>query len=419
MSLALVKKPRPVIKILDNLNHYLAVAVAFFIPISTTMTDICFIGAVVLSLFTGNWQGKWSAIKASRIAFYFLAFFAVFVMGVIYTSAPAKDVSEILVKYGRLVFAVLLIPLFVEEKWRRFAIYAFLSAMVLTLLLSYIKYFGWFGVKQQADVSVFKDHIQQNFLMAFSCYFLALYIVKHRKFRWINCLILILAIHNTLFISEGRSGYVVLVALLLLFVWQMFRWRGLILGTFAAVTLLSTAFLFSNAFSARMQAIGSEFQEYVQGYRNTSIGLRMSYDFSSIQLIKKHPIIGTGTGSFETEYNKLFVQNVKRTTNPHNEYFNIMVQLGSVGLLFLLAIFYVTWRYSNDLPLEYKCVAQALTLVMMIGSCINSWLMDTTEGHFYVYFMALCFAALMQRKSDATIVRDSTIPSPFPLQGEG
>jgi O-antigen ligase len=399
VSVARVKNLRPVSKFLDDLSHYLAIAVAFFIPISTTLTDISFIGAVILSLFTGNWQGKWSAIKASRIAFYFLAFFALCVIGISYTSAPFKDVSEILLKYGRFVFAVLLIPLFVEEKWRKWAIYAFLAAMVLTLFLSYVKYFGWFGVKpQKLDVSIFKDHIQQNFLMAFSCYFLALYIIKHRNYWWIIGPLLVLAVHNTLFLSQGRSGYVVLIALMLLFVWQMFRWKGLILGTIAAVTLLGAAFLFSNAFSARMQAIGSEFQEYVQGYRNTSIGMRMSYDLTSIEMIKKHPIIGTGTGSFETEYNKLFVQNVKRTTNPHNEYFNVMVQLGSVGLIFLLIIFYMTWRFSKDLPLQYKYVAQALTVVMIIGSCINSWLMDTTEGHFYVYFMALCFGAMLKQK---------------------
>ena len=80
-----------------------------------------------------------------------------------------------------------------------------------------------------------------------------------------------------------------------------------------------------------------------------SVGLRINYSINSFDVIKKHPIIGVGTGDFPVEYSKINQINspaLPNTTNPHNMYTLILMQLGLVGLISMLSIFYYQIKLS-------------------------------------------------------------------------
>ena len=77
--------------------------------------------------------------------------------------------------------------------------------------------------------------------------------------------------------------------------------------------------------------------------KNTSVGLRISMALNSYEIIKDNYIIGVGTGDFRNEYKKINQKNtpqLENSTNPHNMYNLILVQLGLVGLISFLSIFY-------------------------------------------------------------------------------
>jgi O-antigen ligase len=386
---------------LDLVARCFAVAFAFFLPLSTTFSDICFISAVFFSVIAGPLRQKFAMIKQTPVCYLFLGLFLLLFIGTFYSRLAFTEAFDFFSKYDKLLFAVLLLPLFAEEKWRKYAIYAFLVAMIVTLLLSYSKYFGWTNYKEkfQDSSSVFRNHIEQNFLMAFACYFLALQWTVQQRFRWVTVILLILALVNTLFINEGRSGYLLVVILMALFVWQTLRWRGLFVGTIAILILLFGAYFSSSTFQARVQSLGSDWSQYMQGHLwTTSLGQRVSYDKASLEIIRQHPVIGIGTGSFSDEFHRLNPLATVASDNPHNEYFNIATQLGFVGLLLLLAMFATIFYDSKNLPLYYRRLVRAVTLAIMIGSLFNSWIMDTTEGHFFVYFVMVCFGARRSAK---------------------
>jgi O-antigen ligase len=375
-----------------------AVITAFVIPLSTSLTGIFFILTIALYYLAGGWQEKFLFIVQDRVALYLLLFFACFLVGILYTTAPLSDAISMVSKYDKLLFAVLLLPLFREEKWRNYALNAFLVAIGILLFFSYLKYFGMiqYGIKY-GPVEIFKGHIAFNFLMSFAAYVLVYKIIKLDGWpRWALVIFLVLIFYNVFFMTTARSGYAVFAGLMVLFLIQRLRWQGLLVSLISLVVLFGGVFLFSSVFKERAHAIVSDVQEYKTN-EVTSIGLRMSFVKNSLQLIKAHPVFGTGTGSFKTEYANIQPPPVVKTHNPHNEYLHIGVQFGVFGLILLLLNFAMQLWNSRLLPEPFNGIAQAVVISIMLGSLANSWLLDTTQGHFYAYFIALTFACLPGR----------------------
>jgi len=382
-------------------SQILAVMTAFFLPLSTTLTGVFFVFTVATNLAAGNWRDKFAMILHNRIAVGFLIFFALFVVGLSYTQAPFADALYILSKYDKLLFAALLMPIFREEKIRNYALNAFILAVVIALLCSYLKAFGvikygaWYG-----PVEIFKGHISFSFLMGITAYLAALNFteVKNIFYKIVLVVLVILIIYEILFLGTGRSGYFVLFGLVVLFCVQKSGWRGLIVGCVSVAILVSISWILPGRFKEKMHDFHSDVVTY-QVDPQTSVGARMAFVEHSFSLIRAHPFFGSGTGSFKSQYNNLSGVDKVRTTNPHDEYIHIAVQFGAVGIIILLSLFGMQLWYSRFLPQQMGWIAQAVVIAIIIGCFANSWLLDTTPGHVYVFFMALTFASLKNGKT--------------------
>ena len=377
---------------LEKSSELLTIALAFFIPLSTSIAGILLPLAAVCGLFTQRFHNTLALLLRTPWIKTALFLFVLFGIAISYSSAPFSDALHTLVKYSRLLLMVLLIPSFSNRLCRKYAILGFLTAITITLILSYLQFFGVPHLPHQyGQAAIFKDRIQTNFLMAFSFYlFFQIFIdlmlskahrpLKYFRLRQVVLLTLcMLTLSNILFLSDGRSGYIIFSLLVLLLGWQKIKWRGILSASIFLTLTLSIAFILSDNFHDRMLLVNQDIKSYQQGNSKTSVGLRLAFIKNSAKLIAKHPLVGTGTGSY--------------AINPHNEYLNIGVQLGLPATFILLLLFYLQWRDSERLPTQYKEIAQAVILAIGIGCLGNSWLMDTTEGHFYAMFMALCFAA--------------------------
>ena len=376
-----------------------AVLIAPAIVLSTSATNILFLTTVVFNLAAGKWRTKFNQITYNPIVIIFFLFYALFIVGALYSTAPWPDVWLMLRKYAKFFLAILFLPLFTEAKWRNYAINAFLAAIFIMLLASYLKSFGWlsFGAGYGV-VEIFKRSIEFNFLMAFAAYLCLIKIVTRRHFRWLWGIFFVLIVQTILFRSTGRSGYFVFLGLMGLFFWQKLSWRGLFIVMFGVLVLFGLTFSFSPVYKDRIRIAFNEAKTYQQN-DDTSVGIRMAFVENGLRLIKANPIFGTGTGSFAQEYTIAYPDHPSRAyRNPHNEYIHITVQFGILGLLVLLLLFGVPIWYSRLLPQELQYIVRGAVLGIALGCLANSWLLDTTEGHFYAYFTMLAFAALPRTK---------------------
>ncbi|MFU8798117.1 MAG: O-antigen ligase family protein [Gammaproteobacteria bacterium] len=362
--------------------------IAFSIPISTVAVNVGFAFLGLYFAFSGNYQKKWRLLARHPIVLTTTFLFILLGVGTLYSAANIHDAANVWWKYRKLLYPILLIPFLQNRQWRRWVLGIFIAAMMLTLSVSFID-----------SNLVFKNHIAQNFLMAFTAYLLlqiAFHIKNNPLWQSLAALSALLAICNILFFVEGRTGYVVLTALLILTAWQYFHWKGIALGLVSAMLLLTFAFATSNKFHQRVLHTVNEIQTYKTSNAITSAGLRLEFYKKTIQIIQKNPLLGQGTGSLAKSYAALVTDKTGassiKTHNPHNEYLMLTAQIGIIGLGIFLYLLFQLWKYSYQLPLFERHIAQGVIVAFVVGCTLNSMLLDFTEGHWFIFFIALLYA---------------------------
>ena len=381
-------------------SHWSAVVFAFFLPLSTGLMNVFFVLAFASNIVAGDWRNKWRSIKQIRVAMWSLLFFAFMLLSVSYSHGSTSHIIYSLKHYSHLLLGATLLPLFIEHKWRQRAMVAFFIAMFVVTVFSYFVYFNiWYHGYRGDVAAVFKSHIEISFLLAFTVYILAIMFVHNKQHRWWLGPWMILILYNLLFMNSGRTGYVVITALTILFVCQQFNWRKLLFVMMLLSSVMWLSYHFSPTFYGRVVAVSQNIAQFDQGKNNTPVGLRLTFLQSSIKLAKQHPIFGTGIGSFFQDYSELNPTLHTAAQEPANEYLNVLVQFGALGLALLLILFIIHWRDSHLLPKPWNWLAGGVVVSFAVGCFFNSWLIATTEGHFYSFFVALLFASFLDTKS--------------------
>ena len=129
--------------------------------------------------------------------------------------------------------------------------------------------------------------------------------------------------------------------------------------------------------------------------KTTPVGLRINFTINSWEIIKQNPIIGIGTGDFPTEYKKINLINspeLINTSNPHNMYILVLVQLGIVGLLSMLSIFYYQIKLSFNNPSRFiRDFGIALPLLFLLIMLSDSYLLGHYTGLLFVFFSSFLY----------------------------
>ena len=376
-------------------RRVLVILIGLAIPISTALTNVLCPLAILLLLAEGQYQQKFNILSRHPLTVIALLLFAVMSFGFLYTPVSWIEAGLMLDKYRELLYIPLFILLFADEKTRRWGLYAFLSAMGITLLLSYwMTLTGWsIGKGTPQNAFVFKNYITQGLLLALAAYFLAVYAWQQQRRYWL--IIILLALYNILFLSEGRTGYLIVFCLILLFAYQTYRLRGLIVGSLLLVLLSGLIYSYSDVVKKRLDSVSANIHNYQQGETDTSIGLRLEFYKNSLVLIAQSPLWGHGTGSFCYEYQQLAQpQGITATTNPHNEYLMIGVQWGLIGMGLFIYLLYQLGLLAVYLPPPQSWMAQGLVVTIAVGCLVNSLLLDTTEGHLFAYLIGVLVGGL-------------------------
>lgn len=380
---------------LNQITGYLAALTALTIPLSTTLTGILFYLIPVLVLCTTSTRPLLSLLWTTPATRINLLAFLGMLLALTYTTAAWPEAIHGLMKYDKLLLGVFFLPIFADPRWRDWAIRGFLAALTLIWLAGAIRYFTGapLGHPEYGPMLFFKDRIQTSFTMAIGAYITAVLCLEDtRSTRWIyGCYAILCSI--ALFAIEGRSGYVVFVVLMTWLGWRFLPGKLRLLAIFIPILILLGATLASPIFQYRMQEALDNLREYAHGQHISSVGLRVGYLTNAIPLIAQHPVLGTGTGSFSQTY---AAAPGVRTDNPHNQYIHIAIQWGILGVCVFLIMLLIHWRNSRTCPAPWQRMLEGMVLAMAVGSCANSWLLDTMEGHAYVFFLALCLGSSLR-----------------------
>ena len=386
-----------------------AIALGLTIPISVALDNLL-LGVVLVSwLAAGRYRQRVAAAFRNRMAVASAALFGLLAIGISFSHAPAADAVKALGKYADLAFVPIFVSLFHDERARRRARLALAFSLLLTLVLSCLAWMGVFGdsvlmVGDRGNPVVFKQYLTHSLLMSFAALLFLQLALSARsslgKAGWGAAAAL--AAVNVILMVQGRTGQLILVALALYWAYSVWRWRGALAAVAVAAILAAALALGLTAAGDRVMQAFAEWSAWKPGQATqTSVGMRLEFYRNSLELVREHPVIGTGTGSFS----KVYAARVAGTPmapsdNPHNEYLNVAVQLGLVGVAALLYLFYCGFRYAPMLPTSAEQhLARGLMIAFVLGSLMNSLLLDHTEGLFFAWLTGLLYAGLKPPRS--------------------
>lgn len=391
----------------DRTAPWIAVAIGFSIPISTALDNLLVAALLLCWIASGRYRARLATLRANPFVVLPCGLYLVYLAGSLYSVGDARAVVHALDKAAVILLIPVLISLSPAQEIRDRALYAFMAAILLTLVLSFLLWMGVVleggegsiikGVRQ--DPSVFKKHITHGTLIAFGA--LAFALMARNAVRpaakALLALVAALAAFNVLFMVHGRTGQFVLIALVLYILLSWLRWRGLLAAAVAGMAIAGMVYLVpSSSLHERVMATIAEIEDWQAGKPAQPANMRPESWRNSLEIVKRNPLIGVGTGGFAAAYAKQIEgTSMMPIGQPENQYLLTTVQLGVVGLAVLLALFAVQWSLASRLATRTDTnLARGLVITIAVGCMFNSFLLDHTEALFYAWLSGLLFTAL-------------------------
>ena len=389
----------------DRTARWAVVALGFSIPVSVALDNLLVVLLLLFWLAGGRYREKLAAIRGNPVALLACAFFALYAAGALYSVGSRGEVLYMLDKAFIFLLLAVLISIVPAGRTGDRALQAFMAAILVTLVLSFLVWCGFIVgnqlIKGEAgNAVVFKYHITHSLLMAFAAFLFAVRArcATARNTRFLYSTIAALAAFNVLFMVQGRTGQLVLLALLFYYLFWCLCWRGLLIAVIIGMLTGSIAYLTPSSTLHQRTALAlREIGKWQPAEASTtSIGQRLEFYRNSLKIVREHPLLGVGTGGFPAAYARQVEGTAMGATrNPHNEYLMVTVQLGLIGLALLLALFWMQWRLAARLPAsESRATARGLVITIAVASLVSSTLIDHAEGLFFVWMSGVLFAGL-------------------------
>ena len=387
---------------LDKTFQFLLIILAFLMPLTVFGGNLIIVIICVLWLFSGNYKSKFDQIINNKLMLASIVFFCIHLVGLLWT----EDLIWGLDIVHKMWYFIGLFPILytiVRKDYISHYISAFILAISITEVCSYLVWFEVIEPFKNATISnptPFMSHISYNPILAFAIYFVLHEIFFNKKItNLVFSLYSFFAISMTInmFITGGRAGQVMFFAMIAIIIFQFFntqKIKALFLISFLIPGIFFTAYTTSDLFQERVDAAVKNSLFYSEN-KASSVGLRITFALNSWEAIKKNPIIGVGTGDFPIEYkkiNKINTPGLPNTTNPHNMYVLVAMELGALGVISMLSIFYyqikLSFNSSNKFIRDFGITLPLLFLVIM---CSDSYLLGHYTTLIFVFFSSFLY----------------------------
>jgi O-antigen ligase len=373
---------------------WLAVAVAVSFPWSTSLSGVLIAVWLVVLLPTLDLRSVRWAVAIPAAAFP-VALFAYGVIGMAWGGASFEDQWGSIKPTLRLLAIPLLFIQFSQSERGPSVLKGFLVSCTVLLIASWFLTVWPVYVRpgpMPPGVPV-KDYIIQSnefLICAFGLTHLAVSAWRNGS-RHTAVAMLALAVVFLLdiaFVATARSSFIAFGVLLVVLSFQRFNWRGGLAVVGAGVIFAASAWTLSPTLRARVFSVATEIKEYRTHDALTSSGIRLEFWRKSIQLIAAAPIFGHGTGTVEDRFREIATRGAGAssmvTDQPHNQTFQIAIQLGLVGAALLWGLWISHLLLFRGAELV-AWIGGGLVVSNLVACLFNTYLLEFTVGWIYVF----------------------------------
>jgi O-antigen ligase len=303
-------------------------------------------------------------------------------------------------------FVILLWPLFASANLSRCVFWTLIAVVVtfsfanLTLLL-----FSTDGVSQDVYLLRSSGANMNGQILVGLFFVLAQILLIKPELSWRIVAPMGIMLAGLFLASERRTGWILLLVGFAVWIF-LNRKRVVSKGRqkwmLVAILLVASLMFSSRTVHERIAKIGQQVELFAAQTpedritKPTSVGIRMQYVVSSLQLIKESGWLGVGSLNFREAFwsiNGRIEGMQNKYANPHNEYLYMLATKGALGLLIYLAIFAQAFRMALKKTDEVQRVGMLmLVFLFMVSITANSMMMDMKEGHFAMLMMLMFLA---------------------------
>lgn len=390
-------------RVADWLAVGVAVAMPWSISISQTLTAAWLLALIPTLDLPAARRELRSAAGGLPALLWLLALF-----GILWANVPWSERYAGLEGFHKLLVIPLLLAQFRRSPRGIHVVYGFLVSCTALVIASWGLMALWkccsVYVPEKIPGLLVKDYIAQSseFLIC------ALGLLGLAAERWraqtrlaLGALLLVLLfLANIFYIAPGRTAIVIMPALLVIFGFYYFGWRGVAAALVAAVVLAAAAWAASPFLRARVLASFSEVQAYETQGAASSSAIRLELWKKSLRIVGDAPMFGHGTGSIPDEFGRGAQGGVfgQLADNPHNQVFAVAIQLGLIGTAILLAM----WLAHLALFRGGGLIAW-LGIVMVVQNLasapFNSHLFDSFHGWLYAFGVGVLGGIALRERS--------------------
>lgn len=320
-------------------------------------------------------------------------------LSTLWSDVDPKEVGASVFRHARLLFIPVVFAL-IPSKQVGYKVLAWLAlSQVLVVCLSFLMFFGvqvpFTQTKQPYKYAVpFTSSLEQPVMTA-----LVVVLLWYFKDIWANnwvrlaCYIFIgLCVSNVFFVMFGRTGFLLmLISIGIIGFFELpkkFKLLAILIPIFLGYLLFNT----SARLHEKTMQINDGIAKYAAGDYDTSEGQRLDYWRRSFQSIQENPVVGKGAGSWKNEYQRLGGLQPNPPSNPHNQFLLWWVEVGGVGLLFLIAIFISMYRDALKLDQQESRALICVTSLAAVMSLFNCPFYGVGMGEFFMVLFGTLLA---------------------------
>jgi len=372
-----------------------AILLAASLPWSTSLVGI-FATALLLTRLpfldlAAVWRLARQAICAVPIAL-----FALTVVGMLWSDADWAARTYAVKPAAKLLFLPILFYHFQRSKRGLWVLIAFLVSCVLLEAASWlVAFMPSLTMKPHGFENrgiVVKDYIDQSQEFALSAVALVYPVVQlfRAKKLWQTALLAAIAfsfVANMAFVIVSRTALVTMPIMIAVFGLLHLRWRTNLMILAAVAVLGVVAWVASPQLESTVATFSSDYRQYKETGRATSIGERLEFWQKSLRFVAEAPVFGHGTGATRGLFEKAAEGRTGAAAsvigNPHNQTLNVAVQWGVVGVVILYAMWLVHLLLFRGEGLV-NWIGLLVVVQNIFTSLFNSHVFDFHEGWMYV-----------------------------------
>lgn len=396
----------------DKVNYYLIILIAFFLPLKKEVIPPLIILFFISSLFNKR-KNLFKGVKPSY--FIIMGFYFFGILSLFYGKNIDNTNFNNEIKLSLLAFPL---SFFINnlniKKIYRSVFKAFIEGTFISVVLSLLNSLIIFYYEREISV-FFYDHLAffshasyfsmyLNFAIGLLYYFWFSPSKKDYIKPYINFSIsFFLSIIVLMLASKTGIFTLLLIHLIAAFYWTLKYKKikqGLILiASITAVVVISLTY--SPQVLERIVTMKESIQNF-DGKPNTSTKTRLAVWKESYTLIKDSPIIGYGTGDVmdiltEKYKEKGFHDLAKKHLNSHNQFIQILLGSGFIGLIYFL--FLIAYPYLKNLTSSQYLLYTIFTALIILNFLTESML-ETQSGVVFFSFFITIFYSLQSSKEN-------------------